>query len=294
MAEEPIARGMRTNLHPLDEDSASRLLQGHVHPDDAPPGYASVADLLASAAKLPALDEHSGQATISAMVEAVRAGAPAPQTARRTSKLGKIFAGKALVAMATVALTATGAAAATGTLPDPVQNAVAGAVSHMGVDLPGNGGKSADHRRDGENRPSGDQGPGHTGQSGDKGRSGEDHGRPADDGGADDPADHGKGEVISGITHDPALDGQPKGPAVCDVASGGQCQAGDDHGTTTTTTPTTPTEGSGEDTGKKPDVDKGAGDVTPPVTPTTGGIETGAEHSGRNVGASGRGNSGKD
>jgi hypothetical protein len=274
---------MGPTLHPLDDDSASRLLQGLVHPDDAPPGYASVAGLLASAAQLPPADEHAGEATISAMVEVIRAGAvvprtQAPQTGRK-SKLGKIFAGKALVAMATVALTATGAAAGTGTLPDSVQNVVAGAVSHVGVNIPQpNHGKSAGHRQDG-NHP----------QPGDKGQSGADHGQPAGDDGAGNSGDHGKGETISGITHDPALDGQPKGPTVCKEASDDRCQAGQNPGQGDGSdgdegTPPVPV-GSGEDHGKKPE-------ATPPVT--TGSTATGAERSGRDVGPSGKGDSGRD
>ena len=42
----------------------------------------------------------------------------------------------------------------------------------------------------------------------------------------------GQGDVISGITHDPALDGQPKGPTVSDAASDGTSHAGEDHGRT--------------------------------------------------------------
>ena len=69
MGEPSIAQGMRPNHHPLDEDSASRLLQGLVHPDDAPPGYGAVAGLLNSAAQLPLgpVDEDAAATTVSAM-----------------------------------------------------------------------------------------------------------------------------------------------------------------------------------------------------------------------------------
>jgi hypothetical protein len=238
---------MNPHRQTLDDDSASRMLQGLVHPDDAPPGYSSVAGLLASAAQLPPLAEDAGTATISAMVEVIRTGAvPTPETSRRRSMLGKLFAGKALVAMATVALTATGAAAATGTLPAPVQDAVSEAVSHVGVDLPANAGKSADHRQDGEDRA--------------KGQSGEDHGQPTEDGG-ENPGDNGKGSEVTEITHDPALDGLPKGPAVSDFASDGKSQAGEEHGK--------PTD----------DSDDSEDTETPPVT--TGSKATGEERSGR-------------
>ncbi len=264
---------MSPHRQTLDDDSASRMLQGAVHPDDAPPGYASVAGLLAHAAQLPPLDEDAGAATISAMVELIRAGAaaPAPARSRRKSTIGKIFAGKALVAMATVALTATGAAAATGSLPAPVQDAVSEAVSHVGVNLPAKGGKSADHRQDGEHRQSDKKD-----KTNDQGQSGEDHGKPAGD--DQDPGDsNGQGSVISDLTHDPSLDGLPKGPAVSDVASDGKSQAGDEHGRPADGTTTTTTE----------DAADGDGGHTPPVT--TGGKSTGEERSGRDLEPQGKG-----
>ena len=254
MEKRPFAQGMNPHRQTLDDDSASRMLQGLVHRDDAPPGYGSVAGLLASAAQLPPLTEDAGTATISAMVEVIRAGAaPTPETSRRRSMLGKLFAGKALVAMATVALTATGAAAATGSLPAPVQGAVSEAVSHVGVNLPSDAGKSADHRQDGDHR-----------QSGDNGKSGEDHGQPGDDAG-----DNGQGSEISDLTHDPALDGQPKGPTVSDFASNGKSQAGEEHGK--------PADDDSDDTEAE----------TPPVK--AGSKATGEERSGRDLEQSGQG-----
>lgn len=234
------------------------MLQGLVHPDDAPPGYASVAGLLSSAAQLPPLDEETGAATVPAMVEVIRAGSPAPAAQRRKSMLAKLFAGKALVAVVTVALTATGAAAATGSLPAPVQDAVAEAISHVGVDLPAAGGKSADHRQDGEHRQSGENGP-----------SGEDHGRPVDEG-DENPGDNGKGAVISELTHDPALDGLPKGPAVSDVASDGQSRAGQEPGKPAA------------DGGQAPE-GEGESDDQPNPPVTTGGKATGEDRSNRDL-----------
>jgi hypothetical protein len=212
------------------------------------------------------------------MVEVIRAGAPAPapETSRRKSMIGKIFAGKALVAMATVALTATGAAAATGSLPAPVQDAVSEAVSHVGVDLPAKGGKSADHRQDGEHRQSDNKD-----KTNDKGQSGEDHGQPAGDG-EDSGDNNGHGSVISDLTHDPALDGLPKGPVVSDVASDGKSQAGE-HGK--------PADGTTTTTGDGADAD-GDEDHTPPVT--TGSKSTGEERSGRDPEQGKVKNSGED
>ena len=263
MNDPTIAGGMGTNRHPLDEASATRLLQGAVHPDDAPPGYAAVAELLATAASPPAVDEDAGADTISAMVEAVRNSGPIPETSRRRSMFGKLLAGKALAAVAVVALTAGGAAAATGTLPTPVQGAVADAVSHVGVDIPHpNHGKSAAHRQDGEHR-----------QDGKNDKSGDDQDQP---GGTDQADNHG--QQTSGAAHDAKTDakadGEKVGPAVC-TAVGSNCPGKQDTGS-----------GSEDDS-------------TPPDTSEHGksgddhGIVTGEDHSGRDLPSSENGKAGK-
>ncbi|HZQ76118.1 MAG TPA: hypothetical protein VFE55_02235 [Acidimicrobiia bacterium] len=279
---------MRPNRPPLDDDSATRMLQGLVHADDAPPGYGAVAGLLAAAAARPAsVDEDAAAATVSAMVGAIREGAPIPQTSRRKSMLTKLLAGKALAALGVVALTASGAAAATGSLPTPVQSAVSGAASHVGVDLPHpNHGNSAAHRQDGKHRPGTDT-TSTTGGTGDNGAS----------------SNHG--QTVSQTAHS-TPDGPGKGAAVCAVASGGKCQAGNDPGkdsasdddssSTTATTggiqtgedhngdhATTPTTGSIQ-TGEDHNDDHA-------TTPTTGSIQTGVDHSGGSAG-SGKGGSG--
>jgi hypothetical protein len=57
---------------PLDDDTAERLLAGRLHPEDAPPGYASVASLLRAAAGPPTPDELAGQDTALAMFRSER------------------------------------------------------------------------------------------------------------------------------------------------------------------------------------------------------------------------------
>jgi hypothetical protein len=268
-----IAGGMGTNRHPLDEASAARLLQGAVHPDDAPPGYAAVANLLASAAAPGAVDEDAGTATISAMVEAIRSSGPIPEPSRRRSMLGKLLAGKALAAATVVALTAGGAAAATGSLPTPVQGVVSDAVSHVGVAIPHpNHGKSAGHRQDVKHNPS----------AGDEAPSG-------DDGSGD-----GKGMsgVVEGLKTDRAPDAGPLGQDVCKVASDNKCHSGAENrgkgdGGDDTTPPETEgpkeNQGRGDEQGKPQD--------TPP---TTGGIATGEEHSTKDLPVSDEGKAGGD
>ena len=278
MVSRTIARGMRTHLHPLDEDSAARLLQGLVHPDDAPPGYGSVARLLSSAARLPLLpvDEDEAAGTVLAMVETIRDAAPAsaPQASQRRPMLAKLLAGKALAAVAVVGLTATGAAAANGSLPDRVQGVVSDAVGAVGVNIPHpNHGKSADHRQDGEH--------GHKGDS----DAGGDEGQPGDT-----PKPENNGQVTSDAAHtakDAATAaGDPVGPAVCAAVTDGKCQAGADHGQNPAGE-TPPKGGPGENPGRghggeSDDPADDNGEAKKPETPA-GSIATGEEKSQRDL-----------
>jgi hypothetical protein len=59
---------------PLDDDTAERLLAGHLHPEDAPPGYAEVARVLQAAAGPPAREELAGEEAALAGFRAARRG----------------------------------------------------------------------------------------------------------------------------------------------------------------------------------------------------------------------------
>lgn len=281
MGEPSIARRMRPNRHLLDEDSASRLLQGHVHPDDAPPGYGAVAGLLNSAAQLPLgpVDEDAAAINVSAMVEVIRDAAPAPEFSRRKTMLGKLLAGKALAAVTVIGLTATGAAAGTGSLPDPAQTVVSDAVGHVGIDIPR--GKSAGHRKDGDHRKD------------------KDKDKPSDEAPADEtPGDDATGEepkgmsgVVKGIKSARTAEAGPMGQEVCKIASDGKCQSGAEHkgqgGDDETTPPGTDGENNGR--GDEKNGDNGKPEDTPatPETPA-GSIDTGAESSGRTLPSGGK------
>ena len=60
---------------PLDDDTAERLLAGHLHPEDAPPGYAEVARVLQAAAGPPAREEAAGRGPTVAAGRRVPTGA---------------------------------------------------------------------------------------------------------------------------------------------------------------------------------------------------------------------------
>ena len=106
----------------LDEDLAERLLDGDLRPDQAPPGYAEVAALLAAAVAAPSPAELAGQeAALAELRAATRARRALPRATGRPGRRRRVGL---LVAVAVCGLSTTGiAAATTGTLPDPIRNA---------------------------------------------------------------------------------------------------------------------------------------------------------------------------
>jgi hypothetical protein len=118
----------------LDPETADRLLSGWLSPDDAPPGYREVAQLLQDTHMEDGPGEVRDDAVIVAMVDAIVTSGPARPKGKHV--LTRIVTAKAAAVAAIVTLAATGAAAATGSLPDAAQDGIAEAVSHLGIDLP--------------------------------------------------------------------------------------------------------------------------------------------------------------
>jgi hypothetical protein len=123
----------------LDDVTAERLLSGQIDPDDAPPGYRSVAAALhrASAASSPGGSPARELATVAAVVDAVRSTVPDVPLPRRRRMLTEILTAKVAAIAAVTVLGATAAAAATNSLPDPAQRAVSHMASHVGLSVPG-------------------------------------------------------------------------------------------------------------------------------------------------------------
>jgi hypothetical protein len=123
--------------HRPDPSTADRLVAGRIGADDAPPGYRRAAALLGDAGSGfpdPAADAEA--TTVSAMVAAIQAE-PIPQLApRRSTMLRKVLAAKTVAIVSVLALSASGAAAATGNLPDHVQDKVANAAKVVGLNIP--------------------------------------------------------------------------------------------------------------------------------------------------------------
>jgi hypothetical protein len=121
----------------LDRDTADRLLTGHVEPDDAPPGYAHVAELLRSASLCPPIDAERERATVIAMVGEVRShlqGEPSRHERRPITR----FVRAKVVALAVGAMLvgSTGLAFA-GALPGAAQGVAQTMLAKIGVTVPG-------------------------------------------------------------------------------------------------------------------------------------------------------------
>lgn len=117
-------------------DSTDALIAGTVAPDDLPDGAARVARLL-TALRSPTASPGGGEQEAVATIAATFAASPVSiETARRRRMLPQAFTAKVAAAGAAVLLLGTGAAAATGSLPDAAQSTVSRALSHVSVSVP--------------------------------------------------------------------------------------------------------------------------------------------------------------
>jgi hypothetical protein len=109
----------------LDDETANRLLEGGVGPDDAPPGYQEVAGALQAAAQVAAVaPAHEAGPAVAAFIDAI--------PARRTTVITKWKMGAAVLAGG---LTLSTGLAAAGALPGPAQGAAAGVLSVLGISV---------------------------------------------------------------------------------------------------------------------------------------------------------------
>lgn len=132
----------------LDDATADRLLAGALDPEDAPPGYAQLAVLVAAARRTPGTRALVGRDhAVSAITAAIGAtpGTSSVALQRRSRRMiSKLLTLKALgIALPAMALTAGSAAAATGSLPAPAQSVVSNALSNVGVHVPNGHDKTA-------------------------------------------------------------------------------------------------------------------------------------------------------
>lgn len=226
-------RGARDRLG-IDAATAERLIVSEIDPEDAPPAYAEVVRVLTRAAG-PALPEelHGEAAAVAMFLIASSGGEPVVALRRRVSEVLSAKVGAAVLAGAILLGGGmSAAAAATGHLPDAMQNLAHSSLADLGVSVPAA-------------RPT----------------------VPAVQPGGDDTTTTQPVPVGLG---DPATPGQgpDHGQAVCTQASAGKCQAGQhgegSPGDTTTSTERGKPDSPGNSGGHTPN------SATPPVTHSQG------------------------
>lgn len=117
----------------LESPADDVILEGLVTPDAAPPELRAVALLLDEARPAPAAGPLANEtATVVAMREAIATAASPLGERRGSRRLGKLSV-RAGIAAAALVLSASGAAAANGSLPEPAQRVVASALERVGV-----------------------------------------------------------------------------------------------------------------------------------------------------------------
>ena len=120
----------------LSSDRSERIITGSTPIDDLPDESARVARLLTALRSTTPSGEGGEQEAVASLMAAI-AAAPVPlDAARRHHMLRQLLTAKAVAATAAVLLLGTGAAAATGSLPDAAQGAVSHALSHVNVSVP--------------------------------------------------------------------------------------------------------------------------------------------------------------
>jgi hypothetical protein len=124
---------------PLDLDTADRLLAGAVLPEDAPPGFARVAQVLEAASAEPMPDELAREAEDVAMVvAAVQRSSGTPSLKPRRSFMPFALSRPRIAAASVAAaLACTAGLASAGSLPGAAQDIASAMLAKVGVSVPG-------------------------------------------------------------------------------------------------------------------------------------------------------------
>jgi len=124
----------------LDSHTADRMLSGRIVADDAPPGFAIVADVIARAAAAPSSGELSKKSEAIAMIGVGLRREAARSVGNREESRSKATTRRPLarLAAATVMSGATlfGGLAAAGALPGAAQSVASNMLGVVGVDIP--------------------------------------------------------------------------------------------------------------------------------------------------------------
>jgi hypothetical protein len=185
---------------PLDSDTADRLLAGLVAPEDAPPGYGRVVQLLEAASAEASSEELAREPeTVAAMAAALRSPVHRNATLSRRSFMPFALSRPRLTAaVLAAAFAASVGMASAGSLPGAAQDVASEMLAKIGIAVPGANDNAGTH-------------PGVRGNSVSVPSA---------------PADAGKGADISELATTTDLTGVEKGAAISTAASGGKSQAG--------------------------------------------------------------------
>lgn len=120
----------------LDQAAADRLLAGRTEADDAPPGFDCVARLVSALNGSP-LDREveDERVAVAAAVRVLDEGAPGAH-ARRWRMRSKLSRAKLAGLVIVGTMIGTTGMAAANVLPDPAQDVVSNALSHVGITVP--------------------------------------------------------------------------------------------------------------------------------------------------------------
>ncbi|MCL4313663.1 MAG: hypothetical protein M1131_05960 [Actinobacteria bacterium] len=127
----------------LSDQLIDQLLEGRVHPLDAPPPLREVARLVQVAKGSATAEELSTRAATVASMVALRANPISPRLPnsqpipRSKPMISKLLTTKVIAATAAaLVISGTSAAAATGSFPSTIQTTLSDAASHVGISLP--------------------------------------------------------------------------------------------------------------------------------------------------------------
>ncbi|MFZ2058661.1 MAG: hypothetical protein WAV54_14745 [Acidimicrobiales bacterium] len=123
------------NKERIGETLAEALIAGAEVPEGMPTEWCSVAQVFEALRNLPTPQPGPNEAELTAAMSAVVRGTRKARTSAALRRAGKITTLKVAIVGA-VFVGATAAAAATGTLPGPVQHVFAHALAHVGVSIP--------------------------------------------------------------------------------------------------------------------------------------------------------------
>ena len=130
------SEGEMRNLLLLDHDTADRLLTGRMQPEDAPPGYANVAELLSAASSMPSIDAERELSTVAAMSEEIRSQHALDAPRRKGTALSRFTRAKIVAVVVGATLLGTTGLAFAGGLPDPAQNVAHSVLARIGITVP--------------------------------------------------------------------------------------------------------------------------------------------------------------